>query len=317
MKVYYNQCPVCGNNDISFFMECRDHLLTGESFPIYHCPECFLNFTQAHPDENEENIYYESQKYIPHSDSDKSFTGKLYYAIRRIMLRRKKSLVLAQTKKRIGSLLDFGSGTGHFAATMKKSGWNVTGIELNEKARKYSSDNFGITAISPHNIASLPSGYFDCITFWHVLEHLQNLSETTFEIKRLLKPDGVVLIALPNNTSSDSNYYRNFWAAYDVPRHLWHFNPVSFISFAARSGFEVKLMKGLPFDVFYISILSEKYRGSRIAFLSGLIKGIIFYILSLFDFRLSSSIVYIIKPISLTLLSSRLTPHASSITSQP
>jgi len=295
MGITYNKCPVCHCSNIEPYLECRDYLVSGESFTIYRCAGCRLEFTQNHPDEKESGRFYQSVNYIPHSDTVKSFTGKTYYTVRKFMLSRKKNLVLRNTGKSTGSLLDFGSGTGHFAAAMKKAGWDITGIELNKEAREYSAKNFGIKVIGPEEIKKLPSGSFDCITLWHVLEHLHNPYESLTEIKRLLKHDGVLLVALPNNMSFDSIHYRSHWAAYDVPRHLWHFNPVSLSCQAALAGFEIFSMKRLPFDVFYISILSEKYRGSRIPVLKGIIKGSVFFLLSLFDLARSSSIVYLLK----------------------
>jgi len=297
MKIHYNQCPLCGHPEIITTIECRDYLVSGESYELCRCNGCYLEFTQDVPDETETEKYYESESYIPHSDSGKSLSDKIYYTIREVMLKRKKSLVTRATHKKIGRILDYGSGTGHFASVMKKAGWEVTGIEVSKKTRKYSSEKFGLNVFSPDMINSIPSGSFDCITMWHVLEHLHKPVELMAEIKRLLAPDGTAIIALPNNISFDSIHYRHFWAAYDVPRHLWHFNPVSFISFAARSGFEVLSVKRLPFDVFYISFLSEKYKRSHFPFIKGIIKGKLFYLLSLFDKTRSSSLIYVLRPL--------------------
>ena len=295
MGIIYNKCPACHCSTIEPYLECFDNLVSGKSFTIYRCAGCQLQFTQNHPDEQESGRYYESVNYIPHSDTVKSFTGRIYYTSRKFMLKRKKKLVVRYTGKLAGNLLDFGSGTGHFAATMQKAGWDVTGIEINKEAREYSAKTFGIKVVSPEEIKTLPSDYFDCITLWHVLEHLHNPAESLTEIKRLLKHDGVLLVALPNNMSFDSTHYRHHWAAYDVPRHLWHFNPVSFTFFAERAGFKVISMKRLPFDVFYISMLSEKNRDSHFPLLTGIIKGLIFYIFSLFNLSHSSSLIYIVK----------------------
>ena len=295
MKITYNKCPVCNSNSIGPYIECKDYLVSGELFPIYRCPECQLEFTQYHPGEQESGKYYESVDYIPHSDAIKSFTGKIYYTVRKFMLLKKKNLVIKYTGKRTGTILDFGSGTGHFAITMKKAGWDATGIEPDNDAREYSLKNFGIKAMRPEEMKILPSFSFDCITLWHVLEHLHNPFQSLSEIKRLLRPNGILIIATPNNMSFDSIHYRHLWAAYDAPRHLWHFNPVSFSYLAGKAGFEIISMKKLPFDVFYISILSEKNRGSRIPLFNGLLKGSIFFLLSLFDVTRSSSIVYLLK----------------------
>jgi SAM-dependent methyltransferase len=211
------------------------------------------------------------------------------------MLQRKRSIIEKTTGKKNGKLLDVGSGSGHFLAEMKKAGWAVTGIEINEKARDYSSSAHHVDVIEPGMISSLPSDSFDCITLWHVLEHFQDPFTYASEISRLLKPDGICVIALPNRGSFDAACYKKFWAAYDVPRHLWHFSPLTFSLFAEKSGFRIKSIRRLPLDVFYISMLSEKYRGARLHFLNGITKGIWFYILSSFNKNRSSSLVYFLK----------------------
>lgn len=298
MKELHHDCPVCGSSGTSFFLWCRDHTVTGEAFSLFRCNNCLLVFTTEAPDENEIGRYYESDNYISHTDSGNTFSDKIYYAVRKIMLRRKRTLVRKTTNKNSGTLLDIGSGTGHFAAFMKKSGWNVIGIEINERAREYSVKKSGLDAYPPGKLKSLPSGSFDCVTMWHVLEHLRDPGSTLAEIKRLLSPGGRAIIALPNNISFDNFRYRQFWAAYDVPRHLLHFNPVSFAYTAAQAGFDIVNTKSLPFDVFYISYLSEKNRGSKIPFFKGLFYGIIFFLLSLSDKSRSSSLVYVIAPVN-------------------
>lgn len=292
----HSVCPLCGNQEIKPIMICRDNLTGGELFEIYLCTVCRLEFLKEYPDEKTIEKYYISPEYISHNDDKKSFTAKIYYAVRKFMLSRKRSLVRKVTGLKRGSILDIGSGTGHFAGFMKKSGWDCEGVEKSLKAAQYSVTGNNIRVYQPEEILSLPGNSFDCITMWHVLEHLYNPEETLSQVKRLLKPGAPAVIALPNNISFDSIHYRNHWAARDVPRHIWHFNPVSFIYLAAKSGFDIREMKRLPFDVFYISVLSEKSRGSRFPFLAGMIKGFVFFILSLFDVTRSSSVVYIIRP---------------------
>jgi 2-polyprenyl-3-methyl-5-hydroxy-6-metoxy-1,4-benzoquinol methylase len=191
--------------------------------------------------------------------------------------------------------MDIGSGTGYFASAMKEAGWSVTGVETNEKAREFSSSHFGIQALSPGQTTTLDPGSFDCITLWHVLEHFHDPFTYSAEILRLLKPGGICIIALPNSSSFDANYYGPYWAAWDVPRHLWHFNPNSFRKFSEKTGFKLETVKSLPFDVFYISQLSEKYKGSSLAFIRGMIKALIFATLVVFRKSKGSSVIYILR----------------------
>jgi ubiquinone/menaquinone biosynthesis C-methylase UbiE len=178
---------------------------------------------------------------------------------------------------------------------MKRSGWDTKGIEINRKAREFSNSRFNIETLPSERIDALPSGSFDCITLWHVLEHFHEPFKYMNEILRLLKPQGFCFIALPNSSSFDCEHYGKEWAAYDVPRHLWHFNPSTFSLFASKNGVSVTETRNLPFDVFYISIMSEKYKGSGFPFLTGIVNGLIFSIRSLFNKTGSSSVIYILR----------------------
>jgi SAM-dependent methyltransferase len=257
--------------------------------------ECGFIFTGEHPAEQEIGKYYESDDYISHSDTSKGLINKLYQVARNFMLGRKVFTVKKLTQLQSGTLLDIGSGTGYFADVMKRSGWNVRGIEINEKAREFSRSNFNLDVSGPGEINRIPSCTYDCITLWHVLEHFQDPEEYMREISRLLKPEGLCLIALPNCSSYDAGHYKKFWAAYDVPRHLWHFSPGTFKKFADKTGFEIIRTLTLPLDVFYISMMSEKYKGSKMAFMKGMVKGKWFFIRSLFRKEKSSSLVYVLK----------------------
>jgi SAM-dependent methyltransferase len=293
--VHYSKCPLCSSENIGKHLPVKDFFLSQEGFELFKCADCKFVFTQGHPDENNINRYYESDDYISHNDSAKGFLSGLYRISRRVMLKKKRQIVLKYTGLTRGCLLDIGSGTGHFISVMKESKWMAQGIEINDKARKYSVSKTGLDVISPAAISSLPSGSYDCITMWHVLEHFQDPFVYASEIKRLLKPGGICIAALPNCNSFDAIHYMEYWAAYDIPRHLWHFTPASFKYFTEKTGFEIKGIRSLPLDVFYISILSEKYKGNKLYFIKGMIKGLWFYLLSLFNREKTSSIIYILR----------------------
>lgn len=293
--VHYTKCPLCNSTNIRKQRSVKDHFLSKEEFVIFRCDGCGFVFTQDHPDENNISRYYESDDYLSHTDSVKGFSAGLYRFSRRVMLKKKRKIVLKFTGLKSGHLLDIGSGSGHFISVMKESKWMVQGIEINDKARKYSVSHTGLDVISPSGITSLPSENFDCITLWHVLEHFQDPFGYASEIKRLLKPGGICIVALPNCNSFDAVHYKEHWAAYDVPRHLWHFTPGTFEIFTEKNGFEIFATRSLPLDVFYISMLSEKYRGTKLYFITGLIKGFWFCLLSLFNKKKTSSIIYLIR----------------------
>lgn len=293
--IHHNICPLCSCPEIPHFLSCTDHFLSKEIFNICKCVNCGFIFTQDYPEESEAGRYYESEAYISHSDSKKSIPDKVYQLVRRIMLSRKKRIVVEFSGLSIGNLLDIGSGTGHFLNAMKETGWRINGVEINAKAREYAVAQFNIDTISPENIQTLPAESFDCISLWHVLEHFQDPFKYMKEISRLLKPEGVVIIALPNSGSSDSKHYGKKWAAYDVPRHIWHFSPSTFSIFAQKNMFSIIARRYLPFDVFYISMLSEKYKGSHFPLLSGTINSMRFSFRSIFNKSGSSSIIYILR----------------------
>ncbi len=294
MAVYTN-CPICYSEKISEHMVCNDHFVSGESFALYKCAVCETCFTQDHPHESEMTRYYSSEEYISHSDTSKGISNKLYKLARSFMLMKKTELVRQQTGLKKGALLDVGCGTGYFAAAMKKAGWQVTGIETDERARASAVSKFNLKVFTPAQIDFIPSQSYDCITLWHVLEHFHDPYIYFPRIMSLLKPGGSCIVALPNNNSYDAIHYGKYWAAYDVPRHIWHFNPSSFGHFLQKAGFECKGIKNMPFDAFYISALSEKYKGNRFSFVTGMIKGKIFFLKSMFNVKKSSSLIYLLR----------------------
>jgi SAM-dependent methyltransferase len=177
---------------------------------------------------------------------------------------------------------------------MLRSGWDVTGIEPGTKAREFGIEKFGIRVIHPSEISELPGGSFDCITLWHVIEHFHDPSGYAREMRRLLKPGGTCIVALPNCSSYDAVFFREHWAAWDVPRHLWHFNPATFRIFAEKEGFSIDKTMALPLDVFYISILSFRNKGAGMPLIKGIVAGKWFFLRSLFRKEKGSSLIYVL-----------------------
>ena len=293
--VHHSVCPLCLSENIFSLFRCTDHFISREEFDLYKCHSCSFVFTQDYPEENAIGLYYESDDYISHSNTSKGFSNKIYRVARNAMLRKKRGIINYVTGLNNGSLLDIGSGTGHFANIMKVAGWNVKGIEINEKAREFSILNFGLEVNDPGKIDSLEANSFECITLWHVLEHFHHPFKYAADIFRLLKPGGVCVIALPNCNSYDASHYKEYWAAYDVPRHLWHFNPSTFTLFAEKAGFRLTEIRTLPLDVFYISSLSEKYKKASMSFIKGMIRAKFYAFLTLFNKKRSSSVIYILR----------------------
>lgn len=293
--VHIDSCPVCGNNNCPETLICKDHLVTDEQFAIHQCPKCNFAFTQDFPCEEEIGKYYDAPEYISHSDTHQGFINSLYHQARKISLKSKTKMASKYSSDQAETLLDIGSGTGYFLNAMRLKKWVVTGIEKSETTREYAHTKFGLNIQDSDYLFKMPDKIKDVVTMWHVLEHIERLNDTMANLHRILKDDGVLFIALPNKKSADAISYKEHWAAYDVPRHLWHFSPNDFRQFAEKHNFKVEKMKPMYFDPFYIAMLSEKSKGTSAASLVGLIKGSLFFIQSLFSTRRCSSIIYILK----------------------
>jgi len=290
-------CPVCGSKEIEKVFDSVDHFSSGEVFPVCDCRACGFRFTGSFPSEEEIGKYYDSPDYISHSDSSQGLTNRLYHLFRKLMLRRKVSLVASSIKNRQARLLDIGCGTGYFLHAAKEHGFRVSGIEKNSSAREKAITLFGLEVKDESGFFRIAPSSFDLITLWHVLEHLEKLNESIAKIGEILTPDGTVVIALPNYRSFDAKYYKETWAAYDTPRHLWHFTPDTLEKLLSKHHMKVIRKYRMPLDAFYVSILSEQYRGSKTGtrYLRALAIGKAGFLLSLCDLRQSGSIIYVAK----------------------
>ena len=294
-KFLIRQCPVCDNEHFTHFLTTTDFYVSGEEFEIKQCTGCGLKFTSDAEDEDSMGAYYQSDKYISHSNTGKGLVNGIYHLVRRYMLRRKRKLIETITGKKKGLLLEVGAGTGFFLKAMKKHGWQVTGTEKNPEAQKFAKDKFNLELKDPEAIFRLNSEGFDVITLWHVLEHIHKINENIEAFCRLLKPDGKLIIAIPNRASYDARHYRKYWAAWDVPRHIWHFTPFQMKILGKKHGLRLHSTHNMPFDSFYISILSEKYKRSAFPLFKGLLFGKISYLIGLTGKDRGSSVIYVFE----------------------
>ena len=292
---HINKCPICGGEKFVSKYNCEDWLVSGETFAVECCVACRFLFTQNAPDVSSIGNYYQSENYISHSNTKKTLTDKLYHLVRKIMLARKAKIVRKHAPKEAQALLDIGCGTGYFLNHFKRYGWNICGIDESEAARTFAAENFGLNIEPPQKLFEFEHAQFDVITLWHSLEHLHQLNETMEQLHKLLRKNGVVVIAVPNSASADADYYKAAWAAFDVPRHLWHFTPTTLGILAKKHRFYVKKIYPMPADAFYISILTEKQKKSSGAFLRGIIRGKLCWLASLCNTKKSSSIIYVLK----------------------
>lgn len=295
--VHIDCCPICGSNSLHKEFSAVDHLVSQECFDVWMCGHCGFRLTQNVPDEQGIDKYYESADYISHSDTEKGLMNRLYHFARNIMLTAKAGHVTRATGLRQGWLLDIGSGTGYFAHLMTEWGWTVRAIEKNSQARHFAQEHFGLKSDDEEAFNTLQDKSFDCITLWHVLEHLQHLNIMGDKFYRWLKDDGALLIAVPNNASTDASHYGADWAAWDVPRHLWHFSPATMQLFAQKHGFKIIKTIPMPLDGFYVSMLTEQYLGHKMSFLRGFWQGACAWVSSWGRKERSSSLIYVLKKV--------------------
>jgi len=253
---------VASQNNQNVFIKVKDHSVSGELFDLIENKTYGYLETVPKPSLDKLPEYYKTEDYISHTDSKRNLLEKVYHSVREISLKQKLKLIDSfQTTHK--NLLDYGCGTGDFLKTAHQNGWHVSGIEPNEDARLIANKKTNQAVLDLSQIKTFKPQSFDVITLWHVLEHIPNLQEQILVLKSLLKPNGVLIIAVPNYNSYDAKHYQQFWAAYDVPRHLWHFNQTSISNLFKSVNLKIEFTKPMLFDSYYVSLLSEKYKFGR------------------------------------------------------
>jgi 2-polyprenyl-3-methyl-5-hydroxy-6-metoxy-1,4-benzoquinol methylase len=252
------------------YLTVKDHSVSKETFGLHQDEKLDLLITFPKPTETELPIYYESEDYISHTDGKRTLFEKVYQYIKNIALKNKLDLINGLQPEK-GNLLDIGAGTGDFLAVAQQNGWKITGIEPNEKAKNIAI-NKGISFVE--NSELLEKESFDTITMWHVLEHIPDLELQIKELKRLLKPNGTILIAVPNFNSYDAKHYGSYWAAYDVPRHLWHFSKTAIKLLFEKQDLHLQKVLPMKFDAFYVALLSEKYQKGKMNLINAFLVGL-------------------------------------------
>lgn len=273
---------------MNLFLKTRDYAVSGEEFELVHNTEFDMLVTEPQPAELDK--YYISKDYISHTDSRRNFIEHLYYYIKKFNLSRKVALInrYAEFER---TVLDVGAGTGHFLSEARKKGWSVSGVEPNRMARGKSSEKR--LKLRP-DLDDFTDEKFEVITLWHVLEHLPDLQTQIEKLVNLLNENGTLIIAVPNFKSYDAKYYQNYWAAYDTPRHLWHFSKTAITTLFARQGMQVVKTKPMIFDAFYVSLLSEKYKRGKSNFFPAFYRGLLSNMRA-WKTKEYSSLLYILK----------------------
>jgi SAM-dependent methyltransferase len=291
--IHYQACPICASELIGKLYVAKDYTVSGESFEVWRCNSCSGGFTQDVPDASTIGPYYAAESYVSHTDSNKGFINFVYHKVRSYALLTKKKLVTSLVNKSSGTLLDIGAGTGAFVNTMQSGGWQVTGLEPDVTAAQQALLKYNIHLQPADTIYTLGSHQFDAITMWHVLEHVHDLHGYFKRFSALLKPEGLLVIAVPNYTSTDAKFYQQNWAALDTPRHLYHFSPASMELLANAHGFILVTKKAMWFDAFYVAMLTEQHNGG--SFIKAILVGFWSNIPALFDVNRCSSVIYAFK----------------------
>ena len=287
------ECPFCKGINLTKKLNCKDYSTSKENFNIVSCETCGILFTNPRPFDKDLKKYYISEKYISHTNEKKGLFNWLYQTIRKYTIRKKVSLLKKITLKK--NHLDIGCGTGEFLYKCRKEGFTVTGVEPSEIARSQAIKNFDLNVSSDVDLKQFKNNSFSSISMWHVLEHIPNIEETIQNLNRIVTKSGYIIIAVPNHKSWDASYYKKHWAAWDVPIHLWHFSKKSIEKIFTRHGFSLIKTKGMIFDAFYVSLLSEEFKFGKKNFIKSFLIGLYSNLIASFSQKGHSSHIYIFK----------------------
>lgn len=287
-------CPVCQGQNFSLVVKCVDELVSGAQFSIVECAKCGLQLTSPRPSSNTIGEFYKSDQYVSHSDSKQGLINWAYHFVRSIALKQKLGHI-----RRLSTgtrLLDLGAGSGGFLSFMSDHGYDCVGVEPDYDARSIALSKHNLELKDPSALGEMGDNEkFDVITMWHVLEHIHEPVELLKKLRTLLENNGVLIVAVPNHRSKDAQIYKNNWAAYDVPRHLFHFSKDSITKVASAAGFSIDQIIPMRFDSYYVSMLSEKNKGGNI--ISGVINGFRSNIVAYYRNGEYSSRIYVLRPL--------------------
>ncbi len=264
-------CPICQHTTFKPYLVCKDYLVSQDEFTIQSCEGCGFRFTNPRPDNKSIGGYYQSTDYVSHNDKSEGLINKLYRLVRQFTLRQKLNLINSIQPEK-GKLLDVGCGTGLLLETCQKGGWSVAGVEPDDSARDVAAGRLEKTVLA--TIHEVGEESYDIISMWHVLEHVPDLQETINELKSRLRKGGTLLLALPNSDSYDAKHFKQYWAAYDIPRHLSHFTPESVNRLVSQAGFTLTATRPMYFDSFYIGVLSTRHRDGQTNWIESIFQGL-------------------------------------------
>ena len=267
-----NKCPWCSSEKAQINLWLKDEFLTKEDFHICQCLSCGLLYTMPRPTKEKIGAYYKSEEYYSHQENKKGFIPRIYEAVKKVNLKTKYKL--ATKGMETGKMLDIGCGVGDYIHFAEEHGWKCMGVEPSEEAKTIAQKRIKGKIINSEELENIPDETFDVITMWHVLEHIDDLKWQLTQLQRLVKKDGRIVIAVPNYKSYDAQYYKELWAAYDVPRHLNHFSKPTIVKIFNSSGLKLMKIEKLVWDAYYISYMSEQYKHHSLPLIKGAYRGL-------------------------------------------
>tara|TARA_B100000795_G_scaffold63264_1_gene42664 strand:+ start:2035 stop:2919 length:885 start_codon:yes stop_codon:yes gene_type:complete len=291
--ILLDSCPICLSSDLQKKFNCTDHSTSKEKFTIVSCETCDFKFTNPRPKDKSLGSYYKSDKYISHTNNKKGLFNWMYHTVRKYSITTKLNLLKKISKRK--NHLDIGCGTGEFLNACKNSGFKTEGIEPSKLAREQAINNYNLSVTHNTELDQFKSSQFDTISMWHVLEHIPELNKTIREFNRILNKKGKVIIAVPNHNSWDAKYYKEYWAGWDTPIHLWHFSKLSIEKIFKIHDFKLIEKKPMLFDSYYVSLLSEEFKTGKKKYVKGFTIGLLSNIIGIFSKRGCSSIIYVFE----------------------
>ncbi len=272
----------------------KDYSVSEEEFQLVFDEVLEMYKTEPQPSLDKLPSYYQSEDYISHTDTKRNLFEKIYHWVRSYMLSKKMAIVSQYTKSDSQRVLDIGCGTGDFLKMAQEYKWNIAGVEPDQNARKIASEKTGVEIQNNDWLNEIPDHSFDAVTMWHVLEHVPNLTEQISTLRRIVKTNGTIFIAVPNYKSHDANHYKEKWAAFDVPRHLWHFSQRSIKGLFEKENMKVVKILPMKFDAYYVSLLSEKHKTGKMNPIKAFYRGFVsnFKAIATSEY---SSLIYVIK----------------------
>tara|TARA_B110000967_G_scaffold202994_1_gene242824 strand:+ start:439 stop:1323 length:885 start_codon:yes stop_codon:yes gene_type:complete len=291
--ILLDNCPICLSGDLKNKFNCKDHSTSKEKFTIVSCETCDFKFTNPRPKDNSLGNYYKSEKYISHTNNKKGLFNWMYHTVRKYSIISKLNLLQKVSNNK--SHLDIGCGTGEFLNACKNAGFKTEGTEPSKLAREQAINNFNLSVSQKTELNQYKNGQFDSISMWHVLEHIPTLNKTISELNRIVNKNGKLIIAVPNHKSWDAEYYKDYWAGWDTPIHLWHFSSLSIEKLFNKHEFKLIEKKPMLFDSFYVSLLSEEFKTGKKKYINGFAIGLISNLIGIFSKRGCSSITYVFE----------------------